>query len=310
MAESSRKRRTSIGVLFWIAFILLVLVIFLANRSNIEQVLESTGIVEVVRDRFTEDADAPAGDEPANEDEAPAGETSAGERPADESGGRETEPRVVIGEPERSPEQAPAADPPEADATDDPGADEPAAGTDAAEPEPAADATTPTTTAAEPERPAGTAQRQPSPDPEKPNRVMTGLYFIRVTDDGRTFPQRVVRPVYYASSPLTETIRTLIDGPSGNELDDGLLNLIPEGTSLISAHVSDGVAFLNFNQSFRFNPLGAEGTVAQLLQVIYSSTEFPTVERVQFLVEGERVDYLGGDGIYVGEPLGRDAFSS
>ncbi|MFW6261887.1 MAG: GerMN domain-containing protein [Spirochaetota bacterium] len=305
MAESSRKRRTSIGVLFWIAFILLVLVIFLANRSNIEQVLESTGIVEVVRDRFTEDADAPAADEPANEGEDPAGETPTGERSADESVDRETEPRVVIGEPERSPEQAPGADPPEADATDDGGAEESAAGTEA-DNETSADEPT----AAEPQRPAGAAQREPSPDPERPNRLMTGLYFIRVTDDGRTFPQRVVRPVYYASSPLTETIRTLIDGPSGSELDDGLLNLIPEGTSLISAHVSEGVAFLNFNQSFRFNPLGAEGTVAQLLQVIYSSTEFPTVERVQFLVEGERVDYLGGDGIYVGEPLGRDAFSS
>ncbi|MFW5684760.1 MAG: GerMN domain-containing protein, partial [Spirochaetota bacterium] len=64
------------------------------------------------------------------------------------------------------------------------------------------------------------------------------------------------------------------------------------------------------NQAFRFNPLGAEGTVAQLLQIIYSSTEFSTVERVQFLVEGEQVDYLGGDGIYVGRPLGRDAFTS
>ncbi|MFW6293829.1 MAG: hypothetical protein ACOC7V_16110, partial [Spirochaetota bacterium] len=131
MAESSRKRRTSIGVLFWIAFILLVLVIFLANRSNIEQVLESTGIVEVVRDRFTEDADAPAADEPANEGEDPAGETPTGERSADESVDRETEPRVVIDEPERSPEQAPGADPPEADATDDGGAEESAAGTEA-----------------------------------------------------------------------------------------------------------------------------------------------------------------------------------
>ncbi len=139
---------------------------------------------------------------------------------------------------------------------------------------------------------------------------MAGLYFIKVTDDGRTYPQRVVRPVYYATSPLTETIEALISGPSGDQLDDGLLNLIPDGTRLISAHVQNGTAFLNFNQSFRFNPLGAEGTVAQLLQVIYSSTEFPTVERVQFLVEGEAVDYLGGDGIYIGEPLGRDAFSS
>ena len=113
-----------------------------------------------------------------------------------------------------------------------------------------------------------------------------------------------------ANDPLTETIQALITGPSGNELDEGLLNLIPNGTQLISAHVQNGTAFLNFNQSFRFNPLGAEGTVAQLLQVIYSSTEFSTVERVQFLVEGAQLDYLGGDGIYVGEPLGRDAFSS
>ena len=139
---------------------------------------------------------------------------------------------------------------------------------------------------------------------------MAGLYYIRVTEDGRTYPQRVVRPVYYDSSPLTETIKTLISGPTGEELNNGLLNLIPDGTELISAHVRNGTAFLNFNQAFRFNPLGAEGTVAQLLQIIYSSTEFPTVERVQFLVEGEQLEYLGGDGIYVGEPLGRNAFSS
>ena len=139
--------------------------------------------------------------------------------------------------------------------------------------------------------------------------MMAALYYIRVTDDGRTFPQRVVRPVYYDTSPLTETIRALLAGPNGIELSSGLLNLIPDGTQLISAHVRNGTAFLNFNQAFRFNPLGAEGTVAQLLQIIYSSTEFPTVERVQFLVEGEQIDYLGGDGIYVGEPLGRNAFS-
>ena len=291
MAESSPKRRTSIGVLFWIAFILLVLVIFLANRSNIEQVLESTGLVEVMRDRFGPDVDAPAG----GDDAPPAQEPAAG----DEDG----EPLVVIGEPEAAPsdpgrveEEDPTAP---ADSPVDDGADSSRTAPES-EPDPAV----------EPQRPTGSAQREPSPDPARPNRLMTGLYFIRVTEDGRTFPQRVVRPVYYSSSPLTQTIRTLIDGPSSRDLDDGLLNLIPEGTQLISAHVTDGVAVLNFNQSFRFNPLGAEGTVAQLLQVIYSSTEFPTVERVQFLVEGERVDYLGGDGIYVGEPLGRDAFSS
>lgn len=285
MGQSSGKRRTSIGVLFWIAFILLILVIFLANRSNIEQVLESTGIVDVVRDRFGGNGTDAAPEEPTPPD-------------APDSSDDTEDPRVVIGE-------EPTSEPRE-DSGAGPEPTEPAA-----EPEPAVEPAPAVEPDPEPvERPSAPTQRDPSPDPSRPNKMMAGLYYIKVTDDGRTFPQRVVRPVYYDTSPLTETVRTLISGPNGGELDDGLLNLIPEGTQLISAHVDSGTAFLNFNQSFRFNPLGAEGTVAQLLQVIYSSTEFPTVERVQFLVEGERLDYLGGDGIYVGEPLGRDAFSS
>jgi spore germination protein GerM len=283
----AEKRRTSVGVLFWIALILLVLVIFLANRSNIEQVLETTGLVDAVRHRFDsgeEETDAPSlptdATDPAPEEPAPVRFT--GNDPVDRTAPEPAPPvqnqspsTTVTTEPEPTPE--------------------PSARTSAEEEAPAVD---------EP------AQRAPSPDPAKPNRYMAGLYYIKVTDDGRTFPQRVVRPVYYASSPLTETINTLIGGPSGDELADGLLNLIPDGTQLLSAQVRNSVAYLNFNENFRFNPLGAEGTVAQLLQIIYSSTEFPTVSQVQFLVEGETIDYLGGDGIYVGEPLGRNAFSS
>ena len=284
MSKPSGSRRTSIGVLFWIAFILLVLVIFLANRSNIEQVLETTGIVEVIRDRF-------GGSDPDREEPAPPlVETPPSEQAPDS--------RVTIDERPPASEQ-PRLDPPRRETQPEPPV-EPSPVPEREQPQPQPPG--------EPQRPP--AQRAPSPDPEKPNRLMAGLYFIKVTEDGRTYPQRVVRPVYYNSGPLTETIRTLLDGPTGEELKDGLLNAIPEGTRLISAHVEGGTAYLNFNQSFRFNALGAEGTVAQLLQIIYSSTEFPTVDRVQFLVDGERIDYLGGDGIFVGEPLGRNAFSS
>ena len=287
MPQSSEKRRASVGVLFWIAFILLVLVVFLANRSNIERVLESTGIVDVVRERI-------ARDRPQAEDqEVPVTPTPVTPAPrADDAPRRDDPPRVVIDDTESG----------------SPGGD--GGSTTTEPPSPSRPIVSAPTDPGTQTRPGTTAQRAPSPDPARPNRLMAGLYFIKVTDDGRTFPQRIVRPVYYATSPLTETIQALIAGPSSTELDSGLLNLIPDGTKLISAHVQNGVAYLNFNQPFRFNPLGAEGTVAQLLQIIYSSTEFPIVQQVQFLVEGERVDYLGGDGIFVGEPLGRDAFSS
>jgi germination protein M len=284
MAESKGKRRASVGVLFWVAFILLVLVIFLANRGNIEQVLETTGIVDVIRDRVAQD------NETTTEDPAeiiPDATGSPGSDTPDTVATPESEadtPDIVFED-----DRAPAGDgSSESDQPESTSADE-------------------TETVQTRDEPVGDPPRQ---DVSRPNRRMAALYFIRVTDDGHTYPQRIVRPVDYDESPLTETIRALIAGPSGEELDEGLLNLIPVDTQLISAHVDRGVAYLNFNQSFRFNPMGAEGTVAQLQQIIYSSTEFPTVLQVQFLIEGEKLEYVGGDGIYIGAPLGRDAFSS
>jgi germination protein M len=264
-----------VGVLFWVAFILLVLVIFLANRGNIEQVLESTGIVDTIRERVARNEEP---EEPGPQAPAESVETNETTEPEDPV-------RVVVQDeqPEEARDPAPEVDP----------APEPVETVDVNPVE------TPQTVVAE-----------PASDPQLPNRRMAALYYIKVTDDGHTMAHRVVRPVAYDQSPLTETIRALIAGPTGEELDDGLLNLIPPNTELISAHVTAGVAYLNFNQSFRFNPLGAEGTVAQLQQIIFSSTEFPTVTQVQFLIEGEQLDYMGGDGIYIGEPLGRDAFTS
>lgn len=296
MAESTGKRRASVGVLFWIAFILLVLVIFLANRSNIQQVLETTGLVDVIRDRVADDAgddppDAVVTDQPARD---PVAEQPPAGRPAQPQADDavRTDPVVFDTEPAQQPVSD--RDAPGVRVTDGPVNDAPVARPVTP---PAADAVT-------------DAPAREQRDVTKPNQRMAALYFIKVTEDGRTYPQRVVRAVAYDESPLTETIRALINGPTGSELTEGLLTLIPSGTELISAHVENGVAFLNFNRSFRFNPMGAEGTVAQLQQIIYSSTEFPTVLRVQFLIEGEQLDYVGGDGIYIGEPLGRDAFSS
>jgi spore germination protein GerM len=299
MGQSNNKRRTSIGFLFWIAFILLVIVIFLANRSNIESVVENTGVLEVIRDRVAQDDSEP---ETTEDDTDPLVLFDT------DSSGEPTRPEA-----DRMQRENPAdgrnqpGDPPQIEPTGETETPEPTV-----EPEPRVVTTTRPDTAPEQEPPPPETeplQRSPSPDPARPNRLSAGLYFIKVADNGRTYPQKVVRPVYYDTSPLTETINALIEGPRSAELNGGLLNLIPEGTQLISASVRGGVAYLNFNQAFRFNSLGAEGTVGQLLQVIYSSTEFPTVERVQFLIEGEQLDYLGGDGIFVGTPLGRDAFS-
>jgi spore germination protein GerM len=43
------KNKTSIGCLFWVALILLILVIFLFNRETIQNVLDETGFIEFIK---------------------------------------------------------------------------------------------------------------------------------------------------------------------------------------------------------------------------------------------------------------------
>jgi len=134
------------------------------------------------------------------------------------------------------------------------------------------------------------------------------LFFIRVSGEGKISLKSVLRTVPSSGSPLSISVRALIDGPRPGELSNDILSLIPEGSDLIGARIDNGIAFLDFNEQFRFNALGIEGYKAQVEQIVYTATEFSTVDKVQFLVEGQRIDYLGGEGFRVGAPLSRDDF--
>ncbi len=286
MARNRGKRKGgSIGILFWVAFILLIVVVFLYNKPAIERTLENTGLVDVLRERFGGRRAAERSEDHADEDRAP--DIAIELEPAD------PEPTAPPAE-RRRPSQEEA--PPRSDG--DPATDP------AREP------------LREPQQqPPQERREEPAAQPAEPQAEQPStrtreskLYFIRVTDDGRIFPEQVMRSVTFTNNPMTQTLHALIAGPTIDELNAGLLTLLPEDTRLISAAVRDGTAYLNFNEAFRFNPMGVEGLVAQLQQVVFSVTEFTTITRVQILIEGRQVTYLGGDGVYIGSPLDRSSF--
>lgn len=150
---------------------------------------------------------------------------------------------------------------------------------------------------AEPERPAQRAKERTS-----------RLFFVRVSGDGSIGIKGVLRQHPDTGSPLTNALQALLQGPGPEELSNQLLSLIPEDSRLLGARVEGGIAFLNFNEAFRFNALGIEGYKAQVEQVVFTATEFSTVDKVQFLIEGRRIDFLGGEGFWIGDPLGRGDF--
>lgn len=246
------KRRSSVGCLFWIALILLVLVIVLFNRKTIENVLKNTDFLSVFRKEITVDEapevqreiEEPQLDSPEQEEPAPEGETET----------------IVVEITEPVPEEEPKV-------------------------------------------------RQEPAEAENRKLRKSTVFFVDISEGGTVGLSGHERTVYYSDSPLTETINTLLKGPAPEELNLELLSLIPENTQLRSASVKKGTAFLDFNEAFTFNSFGVEGYVAQLSQIVYTATEFPTVDAVQFLIEGRKVEYLGPEGVYIGKPLQRESFS-
>lgn len=134
------------------------------------------------------------------------------------------------------------------------------------------------------------------------------LYFMAINGDGSVERKIANRTVQKSNAPLTESIKSLLTGPNIAEQEKEYISLIPPQTKLLSAQVENKIATLNFNEAFMFNRYGIEGYLGQLTQIVYTATTFNTIDAVQFLIDGEKHEYLGGDGVWIGSPLTREYF--
>ena len=126
--------------------------------------------------------------------------------------------------------------------------------------------------------------------------------------DGKLLPKSAVRLMPKSDAPMSDALEALFAAPTVEELKQGVRTLVPPGTKLRSAWVKDGVAFINVSEEFQFNQYGIDGALAQLSQVVFTATEFSTVKSVQFLIEGQKKEYLGAEGVWIGTPLSRTSF--
>ncbi|MGO9310942.1 MAG: GerMN domain-containing protein [Spirochaetia bacterium] len=168
----------------------------------------------------------------------------------------------------------------------------------------------PTVPAAQPDRTPqpNPAEKTPTSQPEKPAMRKARLYFTSVDAAGKIQLKSVIRPIPASDSPLRDTLEALLKGPSAQELNLGLISMIPTDARVRGVTVKGDTAVVDFNESFRFNPQGLDAMAAQLRQVVYAATEFPSVKSVQIRIEGTTVRYLGTEGMRLDAPLSRASF--
>jgi len=162
----------------------------------------------------------------------------------------------------------------------------------------------------QPEKPAAPVQpsttpvqppAQPSsPQPVKPAETRGNIYLIQESNKMLVKVNRNLNP----NTPLRDSINALLAGPTPDEIMRGIESFVPEGSRLLSAKREGSTAVLDFNQEFRYNTRGREGCEAQIKQIVWTATEIPGVQNVQFLIDGKKVDFLS-EGVVISSPIGR-----
>lgn len=113
-----------------------------------------------------------------------------------------------------------------------------------------------------------------------------------------TGPGLVITPA--GAAPVT--VPPLAARPAPTPAQDALLALaarpdspLPPGTQLLSVRVASGLATADFSRELRDNFIGGDSGETHTVNAILSTLgKFPTISRVQLLVQGKPVDSLGG----------------
>lgn len=91
-------------------------------------------------------------------------------------------------------------------------------------------------------------------------------------------------------------VEAVLAGPDEASAASGMASEVPEGTELLDLAVSDGVAVVDLSSEF----VSGGGSLSMQLraaQIVFTLTQFDTVDTVTFRIDGEEVDGLGGEGI-------------
>lgn len=157
------------------------------------------------------------------------------------------------------------------------------------------DSTTEPGTAATTTEPTATTTE---PTTTLPRPIDVSVYLLR--DEELVISHREVAGPAVLRGALTE----LLTAPTAAESTDGLHSEVPTDTELLGVNLVDGLATVNLSSEAESGG-GTMSMTARIAQIVFTATQFPNVDEVLFWLDGAPIDFFGGEGIVLDQPVGR-----
>lgn len=147
---------------------------------------------------------------------------------------------------------------------------------------------------------AGTEEPTVTPPATEPNteqpsvsteKMKVRVYLVRGEKLGVA-----LREVPKSQAVARAAMEQLLAGPTAAEQGYGLSSQVPAGTKLLGLSIANGVARVDLSGEFASGG-GSLSVTLRLAQLVYTLTQFSTVERVELMLDGQVVDVFTGEGI-------------
>ena len=101
---------------------------------------------------------------------------------------------------------------------------------------------------------------------------------------------------------LENTITVLLKGPTISESKRGFYSEIPANVDLINVKRKDNSIIVNLSSNFG-NGGGSQSIINRVNQLTKTVKNIEPKKNIYLYINGKEVEYLGGDGVYIKQPL-------
>lgn len=171
----------------------------------------------------------------------------------------------------------------------------------------AAPSATPTASPAlssSPAEPTSSPDATPAPSPR--GKTIVRAYFILDGPVGSAGLVPLLREIPATTAVARAAMNALLDGPNAKErgASPAVSSTIPSGTKLLGLSIKDGVATVDLSGEFESGG-GSASQISRLGQIVFTLTQFPSVDSVALRIDGRPVTVFGSEGIVLDGPVGR-----
>ncbi len=152
--------------------------------------------------------------------------------------------------------------------------------------------------------PTGSSAATPTPTTATGDTMIVRAYHVLGGGVGVEGLVPTLREVPKTAGVARAAMEALLDPGPIRDAYQQVSSAIPPGTRLLGVSVREGVATVDLSRESESGG-GSASMSYRLGQVVYTLTQFPTVQAVSFQVEGKPVTTFGSEGIALGGPQRR-----